>query len=159
MLAVAMDLKIPPLGEEEAAGMAMMMPGFDPAKLKTLTAVADMVEKVFSLNAGVVCTDEEAAEGVVGGMKQMVNMANGLVGMMAAKQPEASKAFGELIRSVQISSDGASASLALTVTPELGARLKGLADVVKQMGAGAMGGGEMEMEKEAEETTEEVEED
>lgn len=143
-----MDVTIPELGEEEAAGMAMMMPGFDPAKLKTVTVSADMVGKNFTLKADAGCEDEDTAEAAAGGMKQMVNMANGIVGMMAAQQPEVGKAFNGLLKGLSIDFDGTIASLEITITPELGEELKGLAETLKDMtgGMGVGDGGGMEFD-------------
>jgi len=120
------DVNIPAQPGGPDPGMAMMMPGLDPSKIKAVTVSGKVTKEAFRLKAVLGCADADSAAAMMGGLKQGVNMLAGMSAMFTGGDPEATKAVGELIQTIKISSEGASAGVELKITAELAEKLKAL---------------------------------
>ncbi len=118
------DLELPPLAEN---GPGMMMPGLDPSKIQELTISGKVTKKDLALKVIMGCKDEDSAAGMVGGIKQGINMIVGMANMFTGGDADAAKAVGELIKAIKIGGKGKAATIDLTVTAQLAEKLKAIA--------------------------------
>ena len=131
------DVNIPAAPGGPDPGMAMMMPGLDPSKIKAVTASGKVTKEAFRLKAVLGCADADSAAAMVGGLRQGVNMMAGMSAMFTGGDPEATKAVAELSQAIKISSEGSSTGIELKITAELAEKLKALGT---KIGGGMMGG-------------------
>jgi len=135
----AADIDAPEQPNAANPQMAMMMPGFDPSKIRAVTISGSVTEEASSLKSILDCTDADAAEGMVGGLQQGINMMAGMSGMFTGGDPEATKAVAELVKAIKVTADGRSAKIELTVTAELAEKLKAMAEKMQKMKGPAAG--------------------
>jgi len=145
------DLNIPPQPEGEDPGLATTIPGLDSSKIKTVTISGRITGEAFDIKAVLGCVDAGSAATLVGGLSQAVNRWVAMSTMATAGDPESAQTVIELTQAMDINSEGASATVRVTITAELAEKLKALGEKMIETqgfdGGGMMGpGGMMEMD-------------
>ncbi len=116
------DLELPPI----PPNAGMRMPGLDPSKIQELTISGKLTKKDLALKVIMSCKDEDSAAGMVGGLKQGINMMAGMANMETGGDADATKAMGELFKAIKIGGKDKAATIDLTVTAQLAEGLKAI---------------------------------